>query len=106
MVEFKFKRHYKLQSAIQKTTLGDLRTELLHAQTLMNPDLFDLLKANSFLEQLPEPLRELWNRAMVAHEEAMYTKVITADKAMEAIIEVEAPKSVRIVTEIPKSSHT
>jgi len=28
-VEFKFKKHYKLQGAAQKTTLGHLRIELL-----------------------------------------------------------------------------
>jgi len=59
IVEFEFKRHYKLQSVVQQTTLGHLRIELLHTQGFMNPDLFDLLKLKALFEHLPETLREL-----------------------------------------------
>ena len=106
-VEFKFKRRYKLQRDVQQITLGNLRTELLRAQTFMNPDLFDLLKVNSLLEKLLEPLRDLWNRTMVAPEEcSMDTAVMTAKEAAQAITEVEAPESVEIVAKIPKSPRT
>jgi len=70
-VEFNFKRSYKLQRDAQQTTLGNLRTELLRTQTFMNPHLFGILKMNLLLEQLLEPLRELWNRTMATPEEAM-----------------------------------
>lgn len=72
----------------------------------MNQDLFKLLKANSFLEKLPETLRELWNRTMVAPEEAMDTREMIAKEAVQATMEVEVPKSARIVAEIPMSLHT
>lgn len=52
-----FKRCYKLQRGVQQTTLGNLRTKLLRVQTFMNRDLFDILKAKSFFEKFPEPLR-------------------------------------------------
>jgi len=81
MVELKFKNHYKLQMAIHQTKLGNLRTELFHTQKLMNPELFNLLKANSLLKKLPKPLRELWNNTMVALEEAMDTRVMTTEEA-------------------------
>ena len=80
MVEFKVKRCYKLQRVVQQTTLGNLRTELLCAQTLMNPDLFALLKANSLFEQLPKALRDLCNHTMEALEEAMDTEVMTIEE--------------------------
>lgn len=44
----------------------------------MKRDLFDILKENSFLQQLLETLREQWNLAMSALEEAMGTSVVTA----------------------------
>lgn len=79
-VEFKFKRRYKLQKAVQKTTLGHLRIELLCAHIFMNPNLFDLLKSKLLFEHLPEPLRELWNSNMAMPEEAMGTGVMTAEE--------------------------
>ena len=72
----------------------------------MNADLFDLLKANSLLEQLPKPLRELWNCTMETPEEAMDTRVMTAEEAVQAITEVEVLESARIVAKIPKSPRT
>ena len=72
----------------------------------MNLDLFDLLKANSLLEKLPEPFRELWNHTMAALEEAMDTRVMTTEEAAQAMTEVEALESVGIVAEIPKSPRT
>jgi len=105
LVKFKFKRCYKLQRDIQQTTLGNLRAELLCAQKLMNPDLFDLLKANPLLEKLPERLRELWNSTTAAPEEAMDTRVMTAEEAVQAMMEMEALESLGIVAEIPKSPH-
>ena len=99
-VELKFKRRYKLQRDVQQTTLGNLRTELLFAQTFMNPDLFDLLKVNSLLEKLTETLRDLCNRTMETPEEAMDTRVMTVKEAAQAVMKVEALESVGIVTEI------
>lgn len=96
-VELKFKRCYKLQMPVQQTTFGNFRTELFHTQMMMNRDLFDILKLNSLLEQLPETLRELWNQTMVEPEEAMDTEVITAEEAAQEIIEVEARESTMIV---------
>jgi len=102
-VEFKFKRLDKLQRVVQQTTLGNLRTDLLCAQIFMNRDLFNLLKANSLLEQFLETLRELWNRTMATLEEAMDTEEMIVKEAPQEIMEVEAPESIRIVAEIPKS---
>lgn len=65
---------------VQKTTLGNSRNELLHAQTFMNPDLFDLLKEIFFLEQLPKLLRKLCNRTTEAPKEAMDTGAMTAEE--------------------------
>jgi len=48
----------------------------------MNQDLFDLLKVISLLEKLPETLRELWNRTMVAPEEVMDTREMTAEESV------------------------
>lgn len=72
----------------------------------MNLDLFDILKVNSLLEKLPEPLRELWNSTMVAPKEVMDTGLMIDEEIEQAMIEMEALESVRIVTEIPKSLHT
>ena len=54
----------------------------------MNWDLFDILKVNSLLKQVPETLRELWNSTMAALEEAMDTEAMTAEEAAQAITEV------------------
>lgn len=80
-VEFKFQRHYKLQRAIEKTTLGNFRTELLRAHIFMNRYLFDILKVNLLLEKLLETLRDLWNHIMAAPKEVMDTKAMTAKEA-------------------------
>lgn len=72
----------------------------------MNLDLFDLLKANSLFEHLPESLRELWNNIMAAPKVAMGTGVMTAEEVEQVIMEVEVLESVGIVVEIPKSPHT
>lgn len=56
----------------------------------MNRHLFNLLKVNSLLEQLPEMLRILWNRTMVAPEEAMDTRAMTTEEPTQVITEVEA----------------
>jgi len=47
----------------------------------MNLDLFDILKAKSLFEHLPEPLRELWNSTMAEFEEAMDTRAMTVEEA-------------------------
>jgi len=72
----------------------------------MNRDLFDLLKANSLLEQLPEMLRELWNRTMATPEEAMDSRAMIAKEAVQVIMKMEALESAGIATETPKSSRT
>ena len=48
----------------------------------MNLDLFDLLKAKSLFEHLPETLIELWNNTMAEFEEAMDTKAMTVEETV------------------------
>jgi len=48
----------------------------------MNQDLFNILKANSLLEQLMETLREWWNRTMVAPKEVMDTEAMTVEEVV------------------------
>ena len=103
MVEFEFKRHYKLQRAAQQTTLGHLRIELLHAQTSMNPDPFDLLKSKVLFEHIPELLRDLWSSNMATPEEAVNINEMTTEEVTQAIIVGNAPERTEIVAEIPKS---
>jgi len=77
---------------------------LLRAQTLMNLDLFDLLKAKSLFEHLPESLRELWNSTMAEFEEAMDTRAMTVEPIGHYGVEVL--ENAEIVVEMPKSPRT
>ena len=103
MIEFKFKRRYKLQRAAQQTTLGNFRIELLHAQRSMNLDPFDLLKSKALFEHLAKPLRDLWSSTMTTLEEAMNIGKMTTEEATQAITVGDALERVGIVVEIPKS---
>lgn len=63
----------------------------------MNPNLFDLLKSKSLFEHLPKLLRDLWNKNMVASEEAMDIREITTKEAVQAMTIGDAPESTKIV---------
>lgn len=54
-------------------------------------------------KKLPETLKELWSSTMSTLEEAMDTGIVIAKVAAQEIAEVEAPESIRIIIEVPKS---
>jgi len=91
MVEFKFKRRYKLQRAAQQTTLGHLRIELLRSQRSMNLDPFDWLKSKALFEHLSMLLRDLWSSSMTTPEEAMDISEMTVEVTAHAITVGDAP---------------
>jgi len=105
-VEFEFKGHYKLQRVVHQTTLGHLRIELSCTQRFLNPNLFDLLELKVLCEHLPEQLRDFWKNKMATSEEAKDIGEMTAEEVAQAMTVGDAPKSARIVAEIPKSPHT
>jgi len=106
MVEFEFKRCYKLQRATQQTTLDHFRIELLHVLRFSDSDLFDPLKSKALFEHPPEQLRDLWNKNMAASQEARDFGEMTTEEAAQVMTIGDSPESVRIVAEIPKSPHT
>jgi len=69
MVEFKFKRHYKLQRATQKTKLGHLQIELLDTPHSLRRALFGLCRA--FIEPLITRVIDIWSPTMATFEEVM-----------------------------------
>jgi len=48
----------------------------------MNPNLFDFLKLKALFENLPKPLRYLWNNSMTTLEEATDIREITVEETM------------------------
>ncbi len=70
MVEFEFKKAYKSQVAIQRTTLSVLRIQLLHYQVGMDLTNLEALRASSMFETLPKETQDFLNRMMSTTEQA------------------------------------
>lgn len=68
-VIFEYKRSYKLQVVVQRTTLAILRTELLCYQVCMELSNFEALRASSEVETLPKEMQDLLIRMMATLEE-------------------------------------
>ena len=62
-IEFKFKRHYKLQRATQQTTLGHLRIELLSRALIV--------VSWALIEPLSSRVLDFWTDTMATIEEVM-----------------------------------
>ena len=95
MVEFKFKRCYKLQRAAQQTKLVHLWIEKLYTPNSLSRALFDLCLA--FIEPLNMQMIDFRLDTMESSEEVMDITKMNVEEAAQALTVRDSLQGIEIV---------